>query len=100
MDDIAQVSLAAMESALTHLQEANKRLARLLALSWIIIAFIVGAALYFFTNYDFSTESVAIDSHQGAANYIGNDGDIINGDDKMQLDERTKETLRRFIETA
>lgn len=50
MDEITQVSLAAIEKALTHLQEANKRLARLLALSWIFIAFIVGAALYFFTN--------------------------------------------------
>lgn len=100
MDEITQVSLAAMESALSHLQEANKRLARLLAFSWIIIALIAGAIFYFFTCYDFSAESVAIDSHQGAANYIGNDGDIINGDDKMQLDERTKETLRRFIETA
>lgn len=50
MDEITHVSLAAIEKALTHLQEANKRLARLLALSWIFIAFIVGAALYFFTN--------------------------------------------------
>lgn len=71
MDEITQVSLAAMESALSHLQEANKRLARLLAFSWIIIALIAGAIFYFFTFYDFSSESVAIDSHQGTANYIG-----------------------------
>lgn len=50
MDDIAQASLLAMESALTHLQEANKRLARLLALSLIIIAVLLGGVLYFITN--------------------------------------------------
>ena len=27
------------------------------------------------------SESVSIDSHEGTANYVGNDGDIINGKD-------------------
>ena len=51
MDDLAQVSIAAMESALEHLQEANRRLARLGALSWLIVALIVGGIFYFATHF-------------------------------------------------
>ena len=50
MDDITQTSLSAMESALTYLQEANKRLARLLAFSLVINAAFLGSLLYFLTN--------------------------------------------------
>lgn len=79
MDDITQVSLAAMESALAHLQEANKRLARLLALSLIITAALLGGVLYFITNYEIVSSDVRLESYAGPANYIGNDGDINNG---------------------
>lgn len=79
MDELTHVSLAAMESALSHLQEANKRLARLLALAWIILAVLIGSALYFFTNFEFVASDINLDAHQGPANYIGNDGDINNG---------------------
>lgn len=83
MDDYAKVSLAAMESALTHLQEANKRLAKLLALSLIVTACLLGGLLYFLMNYEIVSSDVSIDSHEGAAsyNYIGDDGDITNGSD-------------------
>lgn len=79
MDDISKVSLAAMESALSHLQEANRRLARLLALAWIIIAFIAGGILYFATNFELVASDIHLDAYDGPANYIGNDGDISNG---------------------
>lgn len=36
MEDNAKVSIAALDSALTHMQETNKRLARLLALSLVV----------------------------------------------------------------
>ena len=54
MDEIAQVSIAAMESALQHLQEANKRLAKILALSLIINAVLIGGALFLLTHFDVS----------------------------------------------
>lgn len=79
MDDIAQVSLATMESALSHLQEANKRLARLLALSWLVVALMVGGILYFVTHFELVASDVHLDAYDGPANYIGNDGDINNG---------------------
>lgn len=50
MDEQARVSIAVLDSALTHLQEANKRLARLLAMALIIIASLLCGLLYFITN--------------------------------------------------
>lgn len=81
MDDNARVSIAALDSALTHLQEANKRLARLLALSLIILAAVLSGVLYFLMNYEIVSSTIDLDAHDGAANYnyIGNDGDIENG---------------------
>jgi hypothetical protein len=81
MDEQARVSIAALDSALTHLQEANRRLARLLAMALILIACLLGGLLYFLTNYEVVMSDVSIDSHEGPANYnyIGNDGDIDNG---------------------
>lgn len=81
MDDNAKVSIAALDSALTHLQEANKRLARLLALSLIILAAVLSGVLYFLMNYEIISSTIDLDAHDGAANYnyIGNDGDIENG---------------------
>ena len=83
MDEKTSVSLAALDSALTHLQEANKRLARLLAVALIAIIFLFGTVLYFLMNYEVVTQDVKIDSEDGTANYnyIGNDGDIDNGSD-------------------
>ena len=80
MDEKTSVSLAALDSALTHLQEANKRLARILTVCLVALIFIFGTVLYFLMNYEVVTTDVQIDSKDGAANYnyIGNDGDITN----------------------
>ena len=81
MEEKESVSLAALESALTHMQEANKRLSRLLAFALIIIAVIFAGILYFAMNYEIIATTVDISSQDGPANYnyIGNDGDIDNG---------------------
>lgn len=78
-EEQARVSIAVLDSALTHLQEANKRLARLLALSLIITAALLCGVLYFVTNYEITSSDVHLDAYDGPANYIGNDGDINNG---------------------
>ena len=91
MEEIAQVSLAAAESALTHLQEANKRLARLLALALILLAAILAGVLYFVTNYEIVSSDIKLEAYDGPANYIGNDGDIDNGSYKGEESSNTKE---------
>jgi hypothetical protein len=57
----------------------------------LVLAIIVSVILLFasnalwllaWTSYDYSGEEVIIDSQDGGnANYIGNDGDIVNGED-------------------
>ena len=70
------------ESSMARMERQIKR-------GWI--ALIVAVALLFASNglwllawssYDYTSEEVIIDSQDGGnANYIGNDGDIINGED-------------------
>lgn len=65
----------------------------------LTIALIVAVALMFISNalwlwawnsYDYSSDtSVSIDSGEGVANYIGDDGNILNGADRGQ--ERAEE---------
>ena len=70
-----------MESAMMHIQKANERLVKLNLVAWLIVGIMVGLFAYVVFGFDISSESVAIDSHQGTANYIGNDGGIVNGAD-------------------
>lgn len=66
------------------------------ARNWLVVkrliwAIIVSVALLFasnalwllaWTSYDYSSEEiVTVDGEDGVANYIGNDGDIVNGED-------------------
>lgn len=70
--------------------EDFKETAKANSLKWfisviVLIALLVGsniAWLYAWNSYDYVSEEVIIDSQDGGnANYIGNDGDIINGED-------------------
>lgn len=45
-EEQTQISIDVLDSALTYLQQANKRLARLLALSLIVLALMLGGLLY------------------------------------------------------
>lgn len=69
------------ESDSMHYQRIISNLIKLNIVAWLIVGIFVGLLAYVIFGFDISTESVAIDSHQGTANYIGNDGDIINGKD-------------------
>lgn len=76
-----KILLATFESALMHLQKANKRLTIITVTALVLMGLMFGCFIYLFTGFEFTTESVTIDSHEGTANYIGNDGDITNGED-------------------
>ena len=90
--DEKSISLIAMESALMHLQQANKRLAVITIVTLVIMSMMLGAAIYFFTQFEVSTEDVVVDSSgNGNANYIGNDGDITNGIGMSEENDNQKE---------
>lgn len=77
-DNRAVVSFAAFESAMLRLERANKRL-------WVIVLLLI--VLLFGTNaawlyYESSFEDIEItqENEGGFNNFIGNDGDIYNGE--------------------
>lgn len=69
------------EAAMARAERHTKRMfiALLVAIAFIFVS--NGAWLWYMSQYDYSTEEiVTVDAQEGTANYIGNDGDIINGE--------------------
>lgn len=64
---------------LQELKEQNRRLMRVVYALLVTVVLIVGGFLVYMYQYDFS--SYDINSNDGGnANFIGNDGDIYNGE--------------------
>ena len=84
--DKHDVSLVMLESAMMHLQKANKRLATITIVALVIMGLMFGFFIYLFSTFEITTEDVVVDSDIGNANYIGNDGDIINGSGTCEED--------------
>ena len=69
------------ESSMARMERQVKR-------GWIALIVAVcmlfasnAAWLYCWCQYDYSSDEVIVDAEDGIANYIGNDGDIVNGTD-------------------
>lgn len=67
------------ESSEARHERIEKRL--IIALVISVVLLFVSNGLWLLYESQYETETVQIDSHEGNANYIGNDGDIINGKD-------------------
>lgn len=73
------------ESDMSRAEREKKRLWILLIISWVAVLLVVDIFTYERLQYDYTSEEVIIDSQDGGnANYIGNDGDIINGKDNSE----------------
>ena len=78
------------ESSMARMERQVKR-------GWIALVVAVcllfasnAAWLYAWCQYDYSSEEVAtVDGKDGVANYIGNDGDIVNGENHGSETEET-----------
>lgn len=82
------VAFVVYESAQSRMERANKRLVFAVVLS-IVLLFLTNALwLWAWMQYDYvstGTETnVDVDAKAGIANYIGNDGEIINGTNKSE----------------
>ncbi len=87
------IPFVVFESSMARQERTIKRL---------IIALIILIALTFTSNalwlmvwssYDYTSEEVSVDGTDGIANYIGNDGDINNGESDSK--ENNKDTQPR-----
>lgn len=90
-DDMAMIPYIVYESSEAKAERTVRRL---------VIALVLAVAMLFASNalwlhawmqYDYADESVEIDAGSGTANYIGQDGDITNGEDNSAQENTDKE---------
>lgn len=75
------VPYIAFESEMAKAEMREKRKDRIIALLAIIILISNMAWLWFFSQFDIADTAVTLDSQdEGTNNYVGNDGDITNGE--------------------
>lgn len=85
-DSNAKIPYIVHETAMARNERNIKKLVIALIIAILLIFASNAVWLYAWCQYDYSsetyTEEVIVDSKDGGnANYIGNDGDIINGED-------------------
>ena len=71
------------EGEQTRMERINKRLVAVLIIVLLALIFTNAMWIYSWTQYDYTSEDsvVTVDSRNGVANYIGNDGYIAYGPD-------------------
>lgn len=82
--EAAPVPYIVHESDMARNERAVKRLVIALVLVALLWFATIGIGVYSRMQYDYTseqTETVTVDGKDGVANYIGNDGDIVNGSD-------------------
>mgnify|MGYP007069965465 CR=1 FL=1 len=78
-DNNMTVPYIVYEGAMARFERHHRRLVIALIIS-IALVFISNAIwLYAWTQYDYTSEDVTVDSTDGIANYIGGSGGIVNG---------------------
>lgn len=86
MDNLQQVPYIVYESMVAKEERTQKKLIAVIVLLIMILAVSNGFWAYQWTNVDYIAEdSIEMDSQgNGTNNYIGNNGDIINGENDDQ----------------
>ena len=78
------------ESSMARMERQVKRLWISLIVAVCLLFASNVAWLYCWRQYDYSSEEiVTVDGKDGIANYIGNDGDIVNGENNGSETEET-----------
>lgn len=65
------------------LKELSRTVKRQTIIIFVVLALwfsTIAGFVWYLSMYDFTSEEIQVDSQQGDANYIGNDGDIYNGE--------------------
>lgn len=82
-EKIVSVPYFVYEGEQTRMERINKRLVAVLIIVLLALVFTNAMWLYSWTQYDYTSEDsvVTVDSRNGVANYVGNDGYIAYGSD-------------------
>lgn len=82
-EKIVSVPYFVYEGEQTRMERINKRLVAVLIIVLLALVFTNAMWIYSWTQYDYTSEDsvVTVDSRNGVANYVGNDGYIMYGSD-------------------
>lgn len=85
------VPYIAYEATIARFERALKRLTIALIICVLVLFATNLAWLLFFNQFEMESETktITVDSTDGVANYIGNDGDIVNGEDSSSDSTQT-----------
>lgn len=89
MDNNVNVPYAVYEGAQARHERTIKRLVAIIIVLIVLLFASHMAWLYVWQSYDYVSEekTVSVDSDNGIANYIGNNGDIHNGENSSGNEE-------------
>lgn len=89
--EINSVPYVVHEGILSRMERSNKRMLIALIIAVTLLFASNALWLYEWTQYDYcgetTSQDVTLESKDGIANYIGNNGDISNGEDKGHISE-------------
>lgn len=89
MDEKLSVPYVVYEGEMARSERHVKRLTILLAVAVLLVVVTNAIWIYAWSAYEYADEhTVTIDSGEGIANYIGNDGSIVNGEDHSDASAR------------
>ena len=88
--NIPVISYAAHEGEMTRMHGIIKHMIAMVVICVILLFASNALWLYAWMQYDYTgeTSTVTVDSKDGIANYIGNDGDIANGKDSCSESDK------------
>lgn len=90
MEDKEKIPYIVHEGVVARMERIIKRLTIALVICILLIFASNALWLYFWNQYNYTgeTQSIMVDSKDGIANYIGNDGSIVNGSDNSDQEEK------------
>jgi hypothetical protein len=96
MDNHVNVPYIVYEGEQARMERHTKRLVIALVISICLVFASNALWLYAWMQYDYesseiTTQTVDVDAKDGTANYIGNNGDIVNGKDYSYPDNSAEE---------
>jgi len=96
MEEQMTVPYIVHESAMARSERHIRRLVIALIVAVVMIAVTNIAWLYVWNSYEYvgESESVSVEG-EGTANYIGNDGDITNGEDNSNKEDQIPQEEER-----
>lgn len=86
-----KIPYIAHEGAMARMERTVKRLIITVAILAIMLFACNACWLYAWCQYDYEGSAVTVDGKDGNANYIGNDGEINNGENSSEETKEKKE---------